>query len=680
MAEKFESLMNIHGFDLGPRYTDLKPLGYGGNGLVFSAVDRDCDKRVAVKKIVLTDAQSVKHALREIKIIRRLDHDNIVRVFETLGPSGRRLSEDASSLTEVNSVYIVQEYVETDLCTVLDQGPLSEEHARLFVYQLLRGLKYIHSANVLHRDLKPSNLFVNTEDLVLKIGDFGLARIMDPHYSHKGHLSEGLVTKWYRSPRLLLSPNNYTKAIDMWAAGCIFAEMLTGKTLFAGAHELEQMQLILESIPVIHEEDRQELQSVIPVFIKNDMSLPHTPLTELLPGVSAEALDFLEKILTFNPMDRLTAEEALAHPYMSVYSFPLDEPVSSHPFHIEDEVDDILLMDESHSHVYNWDRYQESQLSEPEWPLQSAAEVDEVQRDPRAMSDDIDDEEAQLDPRKYADAESEKFLDEQPFDQRRDEGVHHENKYCELECGHTCNYKAASQSYLDNLIWRDSEVNHYYEPKLIIDLSNWKEQQSKERADRKSKSKCEKNGLVKAQLDKEKHHQQHHQHHQGFDFDSFIAGTIRLSLQPESRDIGLLNELNSSVSQLSKSASQEKDEKCQVNLAQQCPWESSGNESCLIDEACWDEQKDGGGYGGGYTSYLDRLFSKKEEENPSVCSPPSDASPDAEPPREEAPPRLNGEIVLESLGFDAKRSLQAHVRCSPQSAHKTYSSILKHLN
>lgn len=155
------------------------------------------------------------------------------------------------------------------------------------------------------------------------------------------------------------------------------------------------MQLILESIPVLREEDRQELHSVIPVFIRNDMSKPHTPLAKLLPDVSPQgvynfvvffnlhdhykcqadhvfrgpvpvsyarllvclpaALDFLEKILTFNPMDRLTAEEALAHPYMADYSFPLDEPVSLHPFHIEDEVDDILLMDQSHSHT--WDRY-----------------------------------------------------------------------------------------------------------------------------------------------------------------------------------------------------------------------------------------------------------------------------------------------------------------------------------
>ncbi|CAJ1049424.1 mitogen-activated protein kinase 6 [Xyrichtys novacula] len=754
MAEKFESLMNIHGFDLGSRYMDLKPLGYGGNGLVFSAVDTDCDKRVAVKKIILTDPQSVKHALREIKIIRRLDHDNIVKVFETLGPNGRRLTEDVVSLTEVNSVYIVQEYMETDLCQLLERGLLSEGHARLFMYQLLRGLKYIHSANVLHRDLKPANLFVNTEDLVLKIGDFGLARIMDPHYSHKGHLSEGLVTKWYRSPRLLLSPNNYTKAIDMWAAGCIFAEMLTGKTLFAGAHELEQMQLILESIPVLREEDRQELHSVIPVFIRNDMSTPHTPLAKLLPEVSPQALDFLEKILTFNPMDRLTAEEALAHPYMADYSFPLDEPISLHPFHIEDEVDDILLMDQSHSHT--WDRYHESQLSEADWHLHSTHDPDEVQVDPRALSDVTDEEEVQVDPRKYADGDREKFLDEPSYDystmfqpeQSWQEDDHHENKYCDLQCSHTCNYKAVSPSYLDNLIWRDSEVNHYYEPKLIIDLSNWKEQQSKEKADRKAKSKCEKNGLVKAQIalqeaektqspvEKDREQEKHQtekpqsQQNQGFDFDSFIASTIKLSLQPEPcqeaallHEVGLLNELNSSVSQLepprsgsmSKSISQEKEEKCLVNLAQlgggglgdgvrpAQPWESFGSgeqiseSGCLIDEACWDIRKeDHFQKESTYTSYLDRLFSRKEEVVAETVST-TEMEPSEMRELEESFLSRNTEIVLnvqlDSLalpGFDSTddlplKSIQASltpcaVKCSPQIAHKTYSSIFKHLN
>ncbi|XP_068597915.1 mitogen-activated protein kinase 6 [Brachionichthys hirsutus] len=740
MAEKFESLMNIHGFDLGSRYMDLKPLGYGGNGLVFSAVDTDCDKCVAVKKIILTDPQSVKHALREIKIIRRLDHDNIVKVFETLGPNGRGLTEDVVSLAELNSVYIVQEYMETDLCRLLERGLLSEGHARLFMYQLLRGLKYIHSANVLHRDLKPANLFVNTEDLVLKIGDFGLARIMDPHYSHKGHLSEGLVTKWYRSPRLLLSPNNYTKAIDMWAAGCIFAEMLTGRTLFAGAHELEQMQLILESVPVLREEDRQELHGVIPAFIRNDMSRPSTPLAKLLPDVSPQALDFLEKILTFNPVDRLTAEEALAHPYMADYSFPLDEPVSLHPFHIEDEVDDILLMDQSHSHT--WDRYHESQLSDADWHLHSTHDPDEVQVDPRALSDVTDEEEVQVDPRKYADGDREKFLDEPSFDYSTlswQDDDHHENKYCDLECSHTCNYKAVSSPYLDNLIWRDSEVNHYYEPKLIIDLSNWKEQQSKEKAERKAKSKCEKNGLVKAQIamkeaektqspaEKDSEQEKHQsQQKQGFDFDSFIASTIKLSLQPEPSqeagllsEVGLLNELNSSVSQLeaprsgvmSKSISQEKEEKCLVNLAQLGggglvvgggdgswpvqPWESfasggRGEESgCLINEPRWDVRKeDHLQKESAYTSYLDRLFGRKDEGAGETV-----AGSETEPlePRELEEIVLNVQLDALALpGLDGAddlppKSTQAPftpcaVKCSPQIAHETYSSIFKHLN
>ena len=218
----------------------------------------------------------------------------------------------------------------------------------------------------------------------------------------------------------------------------------------------------------------------------------------------------------------------------------------------------------------------------------------------------------QVDPRKYADGDREKFMDEPSFDYSSMcpleclwQEEHHENKYCDLECSHTCNFKAVSPSYLDNLIWRDSEVNHYYEPKLIIDLSNWKEQQSKEKADRKAKSKCEKNGLVKAQIalqaektqspaekDKEQEKNQtqgQSQQNQGFDFDSFIAGTIKLSLKSEPfqevvhltdvgvlNEVGLLNELNLSVSQLealrpgsmSKSISQEKEEKCLVNLAQ----------------------------------------------------------------------------------------------------------------
>ncbi|MGH0139665.1 UNVERIFIED_CONTAM: hypothetical protein FKN15_030305 [Acipenser sinensis] len=197
MAAKHDYMTSIHGFDLGDRFVELKPLGYGANGLVLSAVDNQSHRKVAVKKIVITDTLSVKHTLREIKIIRRLEHDNVVKVFEVLGPQGHALSQDFCELT---TVYIVQEHMETDLAHLLEQGPLSEEHAKLFMYQLLRGLKFIHSANVLHRDLKPANIFINTEDLVLKIGDFGLARIVDPHYSHKMPLIYAhRDTDWYQA-------------------------------------------------------------------------------------------------------------------------------------------------------------------------------------------------------------------------------------------------------------------------------------------------------------------------------------------------------------------------------------------------------------------------------------------------------------------------------------------------
>ncbi|KAM4809210.1 mitogen-activated protein kinase 4 [Rhinophrynus dorsalis] len=460
MAEKCEYIANMYGYDLGCHFVDFQPLGFGANGLVLSATDSKNSRKVAVKKITISDSRSMKHALREIKIIRRLNHDNIVKVHAVLGPRGADLQGD---ILKFNVVYIVQEHMETDLARLLEQGPLTEDHAKLFMYQLLRGLKYIHSANVLHRDLKPANIFISTEDLVLKIGDFGLARIVDQHYSHKGYLSEGLVTKWYRSPRLLLSPNNYTKAIDMWAAGCILAEMLTGRMLFAGGHELEQMQLILDTIPVIHEEDKEELLKVMPTFVSTTWEVKK-PLRQLLPEVNLEAIDFLEKILTFNPMDRLTAEAALQHSYMTPYSCPEDEPISQHPFRIEDEIDDILLMEASRSQLSNWDRYQVSLSSDLDLRLDQGHGMSEVQRDPRAGSE-LQVEEAQVDPRKYSQSSSERFLEQSHSSMDR---------VFEGDCGRSCEYKVGSPSYLDKLLWRDNKPHHYSEPKLILDLSNWK--------------------------------------------------------------------------------------------------------------------------------------------------------------------------------------------------------------
>ncbi|XP_035494686.2 mitogen-activated protein kinase 4 [Scophthalmus maximus] len=477
----------LHGFDLSGHFVDPRPLGTGVTGLVLSAVDQRNGRRVAIKKLVMRDTVTVKHALREVKITHRLSHENVVQVHEVLAPHGRPLPRDPRQLS---ALYIVQECMETDLARLLEQGPLPTGHATLLFYQLLRGLKFIHSANVLHRDLKPANIFINTDQLLLKVGDFGLARIVDPHYSHKGYLSEGLVTKWYCSPRLLLSPNNYTKAIDMWAAGCILAEMLTGRMLFAGAHELEQMQLILDTVPVLREEDRQDLLQVMPSYVSRGWRVKK-PFSELLPEVDAQAVDFLERILTFNPMDRLTAEAALSHPFLQQYSCPEDEPTSSHPFHIEDELEDNLITEQSLSSSQassiHWDRYENSLSTDVCWQqaggrcrcmppghvtsdLGDTTEDEEVQRDPRAGSTSLL-EEAQVDPRKYSHSSSaERFLENSHSSLERACGL----GYGELDCGRSCDYKVGSPSYLDKIAWREGKPQHYSEPKLILDLSHWK--------------------------------------------------------------------------------------------------------------------------------------------------------------------------------------------------------------
>uniref|UniRef100_A0A8C5RY28 mitogen-activated protein kinase n=1 Tax=Laticauda laticaudata TaxID=8630 RepID=A0A8C5RY28_LATLA len=230
-----------------------------------------------------------------------------------------------------------------------------------------------------------------------------------------------------------------------------------------GSHELEQMQLILETIPVFHEEDKEELLKVMPTFINSTWEVKR-PLRKLLPEVNSKAIDFLEKILTFNPMDRLTAEMALQHPFMRPYYCPEDEPVSQHPFRIEDEIDDILLMEANHSQMSTWDRYQVSLSSDLEWRHEKCHDLDEVQRDPRAGSESAA-EEAQVDPRKYSQSSSERFLEQSHSSMDRT---------FEGDSGHSCDYKVGSPSYLDKLLWRDNKLHHYSEPKLILDLSHWK--------------------------------------------------------------------------------------------------------------------------------------------------------------------------------------------------------------
>ncbi|NWH75220.1 MK07 kinase, partial [Piaya cayana] len=278
---------------------------------------------VAIKKIpnafdVVTNA---KRTLRELKILKHFKHDNIIGIKDILRPT--------VPYSEFRSVYVVLDLMESDLHQIIHSSqPLTLEHVRYFLYQLLRGLKYIHSANVLHRDLKPSNLLVN-ENCELKIGDFGMARGLGADANPaRAFLTEYVATRWYRAPELLLALHGYSRAIDVWSAGCIFAEMLARRHLFPGRNYVHQLQLIMAALgtppPALvaaigAERVRAYLQSLAP--------RPPVPWEELLAGVTEpEALALLGRMLRFDPRERLGVAEALAHPFLAKYHDPEDEP------------------------------------------------------------------------------------------------------------------------------------------------------------------------------------------------------------------------------------------------------------------------------------------------------------------------------------------------------------------
>ncbi|KAF5858887.1 hypothetical protein ETB97_003593 [Aspergillus alliaceus] len=222
--------------------------------------------------------------------------------------------------------YLVTELLGADLSRLLGARPLDNKFAQYFMYQIMRGLKYIHSAGVIHRDLKPSNLLVN-ENCDLKICDFGLARVQEPHMT--GYVS----TRYYRAPEIMLTWQRYDNMVDIWSAGCILAEMLRGKPLFPGKDHINQFYLITEILGHPPPEVVQKVTSGNTQRVVN--SLPRReprPLKEVFEGYDSDAISLLEQLLLFDSDKRLTAENALKHSYLAAYHDPDDEPVATERF------------------------------------------------------------------------------------------------------------------------------------------------------------------------------------------------------------------------------------------------------------------------------------------------------------------------------------------------------------
>jgi len=308
-------------FEVPTKYTVLKVLGMGAYGLACSALDNTTNTKVAIKKCrdVFRDVEDGKRVLREISMMRFFKHDNLLGVLDILPPLRGKDFKD---------VYVVTPLMDVDMNVVLrSRQVLEENHLQFFLYQILRGLHFLHGAKVAHRDLKPANLVTNIS-CELKIIDFGLSRSVEvPDHD----LTDYVITRWYRPPELLFENTHYTTEVDVWSVGCILAELYNRKPLFPGKNTVEQIRMICTALG-----KPNESMIELPEARERLRAMPESkgiPLQQLVPKLTnAQGQDILRQMLTLDPRKRPTAGQLLAHPYLSAFHDPNDEPTCTTQF------------------------------------------------------------------------------------------------------------------------------------------------------------------------------------------------------------------------------------------------------------------------------------------------------------------------------------------------------------
>ncbi|EEB08275.1 cmgc/cdk/pitslre protein kinase Ppk23 [Schizosaccharomyces japonicus yFS275] len=305
----------LHSCDSIDSYEVLNKIEEGSYGIVYRARDKRNKNIIALKKVKL-EKDYVEGfpitSLREIQSLKLVQHDNIVKLLDVVtGRSGK-------------DVYLVMEFMEHDLATLLKDMPedFLQSEVKTLMLQLLAAVATLHHHWFVHRDLKPSNLLMNNTGEI-KIADFGLARSLG---EPKPQLTRLVVTLWYRAPELLLGAPSYGKEIDMWSVGCIFAELLTRSPLFNGRSELDQLSKIFNFLGYpTHESWPQFFLLPHASQVKQpSVKSQHSQLRSAFPFLTAAGHDLLSRLLTLNPAHRITAEEALQHPYFTEAPRPKD--------------------------------------------------------------------------------------------------------------------------------------------------------------------------------------------------------------------------------------------------------------------------------------------------------------------------------------------------------------------
>ena len=276
-------------------------LGEGTYGVVYKARDNETNEIVALKRIRLEveDEGIPSTASREISLLRELTHRNIVDLKNCIQEEGK--------------LYLVFEFLDKDLKKYMEScsGLLSPALVKSYLFQMTRGLAFCHSRGVMHRDLKPQNLLV-TRDGQLKLADFGLARAFCPPIRP---LTHEVVTLWYRPPEILLGQQTYAPPVDVWAIGTIFVEMVTKRPLFPGDSEIDELYKIFRQLGTPTEDvwpgvtQLPDWNAAFPRWVKSEFSPAVTN------HLDANGMELLELFLKYDPKDRITAKDALDHPY-----------------------------------------------------------------------------------------------------------------------------------------------------------------------------------------------------------------------------------------------------------------------------------------------------------------------------------------------------------------------------
>ncbi|KAF7366684.1 Pkinase-domain-containing protein [Mycena sanguinolenta] len=291
-------------------YIQLEKLGEGTYATVFKGRSKTTNEIVALKEIHLDAEEGTPStAIREISLLKELKHVNVLRLHDVIH-------------TETKLI-LVFEFCEQDLKRYMDahgqRGALDPATVKSFMFQLLKGTNFCHENQVLHRDLKPQNLLINRK-MELKLGDFGLARAFGVPVNT---FSNEVVTLWYRAPDVLLGSRTYSTSIDVWSCGCIFAEMISGMPLFRGKDNNDQLLHIIKILGTpSHQQLAKMLKDSPEIVLRELPQFPKISLAQVLPKASPAAVDLMERLLKFDPSERITCAEALSHPYFAETSNP----------------------------------------------------------------------------------------------------------------------------------------------------------------------------------------------------------------------------------------------------------------------------------------------------------------------------------------------------------------------